>query len=138
MLAQHSRSSKLAFGPFEFDPGSGELFRHGSRVRLASQPGTVLDALVDRPGELVTREDLCNRLWPGATSGDFEHGLNAAVKAFVWRMDDDYQIVGLRRGWASLLNIVPQPDKAISSPAASKTRRCDNMCIWKSTWSAAQ
>src|SRR6266481_10017824 len=79
MLAQHSRSSKLAFGPFEFDPESGELFRHGSRVRLASQPGTVLDALVDRPGELVTREDLRNRLWPGATAGDFEHGLNAAV-----------------------------------------------------------
>jgi hypothetical protein len=79
MLSQHSRSSKLAFGPFEFDPGSGELFRHGSRVRLASQPGTVLDTLVDRPGELVTCEDLRNRLWPGATSGDFEHGLNAAI-----------------------------------------------------------
>jgi len=79
MLAQHSRSSKLAFGPFEFDPESGELFRHGSRVRLALQPGTVLDALVDRPGELVTREDLRNRLWPGVTSGDFDHGLNAAV-----------------------------------------------------------
>src|SRR5260370_836455 len=69
MLSQHSRSSKLAFGPFEFDPGSGELFRHGSRVRLASQPGTVLDALVDRPGELVTREHLRTRLWPGVTSG---------------------------------------------------------------------
>jgi DNA-binding winged helix-turn-helix (wHTH) protein len=58
MLSQHSRPSKLAFGPYEFDPGSGELFRHGSRVRLASQPGKVLDALVDRPGELVTREYL--------------------------------------------------------------------------------
>ena len=79
MLAQHSRSSKLAFGPFEFDPESRELFRHGSRVRLALQPGTILDALVDRPGELVTREDLRNRLWPGVTPGDFDHGLNAAV-----------------------------------------------------------
>ena len=79
MVSQHSRSYKLAFGPFEFHPGSGELFRHGSKVRLASQPGTVLDALVNRPGELVTREDLRNRLWPGATYGDFEHGLNTAV-----------------------------------------------------------
>ena len=79
MLSQHSRPSKLAFGPFEFDPGSGELFRHGPRVRLASQPGKVLDALVDRPGELVTREYLRKRLWPGVASGDFEHGLNAAI-----------------------------------------------------------
>jgi Tol biopolymer transport system component/DNA-binding winged helix-turn-helix (wHTH) protein len=79
MLSQHSRPSKLAFGPFEFDPGSGDLFKHGFRVRLASQPCRVLDALVDRPGEVVTREDLRNRLWPSATFGDFEHGLNAAV-----------------------------------------------------------
>src|SRR5258708_39528885 len=78
MLAQHSRSSKLAFGPFEFDPESGELFRHGSRVRLALQPGTVLDALVDRPGELVTREDLRNRLRPGVIPGYCNHSLNAA------------------------------------------------------------
>jgi Tol biopolymer transport system component/DNA-binding winged helix-turn-helix (wHTH) protein len=48
-------------------------------MRLASQPGKVLAALVDRPGELVTREDLRKRLWPGVAAGDFEHGLNAAI-----------------------------------------------------------
>jgi DNA-binding winged helix-turn-helix (wHTH) protein/Tol biopolymer transport system component len=79
MFTEHSRPSKVAFGPFEFDPDSRELFKHGFRVRLASQASTVLDVLVERPGELVTREDLRKRLWPGATSGDFEHGLNAAV-----------------------------------------------------------
>src|SRR6202022_1375548 len=79
MLPQTSRASKLAFGPFEFDPASGELRKHGCRVKLPSQPNKVLAALVELPGEVVTREDLRNRLWPGAIAGDFEHGLNAAV-----------------------------------------------------------
>src|SRR5216684_8183373 len=79
MLPQSSRGQKLTFGPFEFDPASGELRKHGYKVKLPSQPGQVLDALVERPGDLVTRDDLLNRLWPGAIAGDFEHGLNAAV-----------------------------------------------------------
>src|SRR2546427_3494210 len=79
MLPQATRTPKLAFGPFEYDPASGELRKHGYKVKLPSQPRQVLDALVARPGDLVAREDLRNRLWPGATAGDFEHGLNAAV-----------------------------------------------------------
>lgn len=79
MYPEPVRAPKLAFGPFEFDPGPGELRKHGHKVKLASQPCRILGALVERPGDLVTREDLRNRLWPGATAGDFEHGLNAAV-----------------------------------------------------------
>ena len=74
-----SDAPKLAFGPFEFDAASGELRKHKTKIKLASQPREVLDELVNRPGNLVSREDLRNRLWPGATAGDFEHGLNAAV-----------------------------------------------------------
>src|SRR6266851_1434390 len=79
MLPQPSRAPRLTFGPFEFDPASGELRKHGYKIKLPSQPRQVLGALVERPGELVAREDLRNRLWPGAIAGDFEHGLNAAV-----------------------------------------------------------
>jgi len=79
MLAKPSRAPKLAFGPFEFDASSVELLKHGYKVKLPLQPGHVLAALLDQHGDLVTREDLRNRLWPGATAGDFEHGLNAAV-----------------------------------------------------------
>lgn len=79
MLPQVSRAAKLAFGPFEFDPATGELRKHGHKVRLPSQPGQILNALLERPGDLLAREALCRRLWPGATAGDFEHGLNAAV-----------------------------------------------------------
>jgi Tol biopolymer transport system component/DNA-binding winged helix-turn-helix (wHTH) protein len=79
MLPQVSRATKLGFGPFEFDPATGELRKHGHKVRLSAQPGQVLSALVERPGDLLAREALCRRLWPGAIAGDFEHGLNAAV-----------------------------------------------------------
>jgi Tol biopolymer transport system component/DNA-binding winged helix-turn-helix (wHTH) protein len=79
MLPHVSRVTKLAFGPFEFDPATGELRKHGHKVRLSSQPGQILSALLERPGDLLAREALCRRLWPGATAGDFEHGLNAAV-----------------------------------------------------------
>jgi Tol biopolymer transport system component/DNA-binding winged helix-turn-helix (wHTH) protein len=79
MYPQPVRAPKLAFGPFEFDPAPGELQKHGHKIRLASQPCQILGALLERPGDLVTRDDLRSRLWPGATAGDFEHGLNAAV-----------------------------------------------------------
>lgn len=69
----------MAFGPFEFDPASRQLWKHGYKVKLPSQPGRILNALLTAPGNLLTRDDLRNRLWPGATAGDFEHGLNAAV-----------------------------------------------------------
>src|SRR5260370_36049753 len=78
-LLRSSRLRKVAFGPFEFDPASGELRKHGYKVRLPGQPGEILSALIARPGEVVTREDLRLRLWPGIGSGNFEHGVNAAV-----------------------------------------------------------
>jgi eukaryotic-like serine/threonine-protein kinase len=74
-----SRAPKVAFGPFEFDPASFELRKHGYKVKLSGQPGQVLDALAQRPGEVVTREDLQSRLWPGLSAGDFEHGVNSAI-----------------------------------------------------------
>ena len=78
-LSQSLRGPKVAFGPFEFDPKSGHLQKHGYKVNLPGQPGEILGALVRQAGEVVSREDLRNRLWPGLSSGDFEHGLNAAI-----------------------------------------------------------
>ena len=78
-LPRSPRAPKVAFGPFEFDPGSGELRKHGYKLKLPGQPAEILNALITRPGEVNTREDLHIRLWPGMSSGNFEHGLNAAV-----------------------------------------------------------
>ena len=68
------------FGVFEFDLKSGELLRQGRRVRLAGQPAQILAFLLQRPGELVTREELQQALWPADTHVNFEPSLNAAVK----------------------------------------------------------
>ena len=69
----------VRFGVFEVDLRSAELRKQGVRIRLPGQSFQVLEALLLRPGELVTREELKQKLWPSDSFGDFEHGLNAAV-----------------------------------------------------------
>jgi TolB-like protein/DNA-binding winged helix-turn-helix (wHTH) protein/Tfp pilus assembly protein PilF len=70
---------RVRFGLFEADLAAGELRRQGTKVRLSAQPFEVLAMLLARPGDVVTREDLRQRLWPADTYVDFDHGLNAAV-----------------------------------------------------------
>ena len=72
--------SLVRFGAFELDLRTGELRKAGVRINLPEQPLQVLKTLLDRPGELVTREELRQRLWSAETFVDFEHGLNAAVR----------------------------------------------------------
>jgi cholera toxin transcriptional activator len=67
------------FGVFEADGGSGDLRRQGIRLRLNAQPFQLLMMLLERPGEVVTREEICARLWPDGTFVDYEHGVNSAV-----------------------------------------------------------
>ena len=73
-------ASRVRFGRFELDPADGELYRDGTRVHLQEHPRQVLVALLERPGEVVTRDALRERLWKSDTFVDFEHGLNTAVK----------------------------------------------------------
>src|SRR5579864_3518942 len=70
----------LRFGLFEVDLKSGELRRSGTRVRLQDQPLQILLTLLERPGEVVTRDELRTRLWPTDTFVDFEHSINTAVR----------------------------------------------------------
>jgi DNA-binding winged helix-turn-helix (wHTH) protein len=69
----------LRFGVFEADRRERVLRKSGARIRPQAQPFEVLVALIERPGALVTREELQRRLWPDRTFVDFEHELNAAV-----------------------------------------------------------
>jgi cholera toxin transcriptional activator len=69
----------MRFGVFEVDLATGELRKNGTRVRLQEQPFRVLTMLLERPGEMVTREELRSALWPDDTFVDFDHGLNTAV-----------------------------------------------------------
>jgi DNA-binding winged helix-turn-helix (wHTH) protein len=70
---------KYAFDGFEADLKAAELRRHGTRLKLQLQPFQVLVALLEKPGEVVTREELRQRLWPEDTFVDFDHGLNTAM-----------------------------------------------------------
>ena len=69
---------RLRFGVFEADLRTGQLTKHGRRLRLQEQPFLLLAVLLEQPGELVTREELHARLWP-QTTVDFDHGVNKAI-----------------------------------------------------------
>jgi TolB-like protein/DNA-binding winged helix-turn-helix (wHTH) protein/Tfp pilus assembly protein PilF len=74
-----STSRRLCFGPYEADLHSCELRKHGIRIRLQSQPFQLLAMLLERPGQLVTREEICQKLWSADTFVDFDHSLGTAI-----------------------------------------------------------
>ena len=76
------------FGSYELDARTGELRKSGVRIRLGGQPLEVLTLLVERQGDLVTREELKERLWSGDTFTDFDHGVNTAIQRIRRTLDD--------------------------------------------------
>jgi Tol biopolymer transport system component/DNA-binding winged helix-turn-helix (wHTH) protein len=78
--SQNGNQKTIHFGVFDADLRTQELRRQGTRVKLPRQSFHILQILLERPGELVTRDELRNALWPEDTFVDFDHGLNNAVK----------------------------------------------------------
>jgi len=78
----------LQFEEFVFDPHTGELLKNGEKVNVNGQPLQILARLLERPGELVTREEFKKILWPDNTHVDFEHGLRAAVQRLRVALED--------------------------------------------------
>lgn len=74
------QSRTVSFGPYVVDLRTGELRKKGYKIRLQEKSFQILSALLERPGELVTREELCQKLWPGNTFVDWDNGLNSALK----------------------------------------------------------
>lgn len=74
-----TQSARYRFGLYEADLGAGELRRQGMRIKLHAQPFALLGMLLARPGEVLTREEICRELWPDGTFVDYEHGVNSAV-----------------------------------------------------------
>jgi DNA-binding winged helix-turn-helix (wHTH) protein/Tol biopolymer transport system component len=83
--------SRPGFGLFEADLSSGELYRRGRKISLQEQPFRVLAMLLERPGELVTREEVRKRLWPDGTFVDFDEGLDTALKKLRYALGDSAQ-----------------------------------------------
>jgi TolB-like protein/DNA-binding winged helix-turn-helix (wHTH) protein/Tfp pilus assembly protein PilF len=81
--------SVVRFGAYELDLRAGIVRKSGVRIRCQEQPLQVLAALIERPGELVTREELRRRVWPQDTFVDFDHALNTAIKKIRVALNDD-------------------------------------------------
>jgi len=89
-MSSPGRSSGIVrFGVFEVDLRAGELYRAGHKVKLQIQPFHALALLLERPGEVVTREEFEKRLWPGDTFVDFDHSLNTAIKKLRQALGDN-------------------------------------------------
>ena len=89
MGATPIQSRIMRFGLFEADLERGELRKSGVRVKLHDQPFQILTLLMERAGEVVTREEIRQRLWPGNTFVEFDNGLNVAVKKLRGALSDD-------------------------------------------------
>ncbi|HUE42860.1 MAG TPA: winged helix-turn-helix domain-containing protein [Candidatus Sulfotelmatobacter sp.] len=79
-MPQAQNGSTVRFGVFEANLASAELRKNGQKIKLQDQPFQVLTILLENPGEIVTREQFRDTLWPADTFVDFDHGLNAAIK----------------------------------------------------------
>jgi serine/threonine protein kinase/DNA-binding winged helix-turn-helix (wHTH) protein len=115
-------SNSVRFGPFRLDLRAGELHKDDRKVRLQEQPFRVLKMLVERPGEVVTREELQKKLWPNDTIVEFDHSINAAIKRLRDALGDSaekpkYVETVARRGYR-LLVPVEWVDVAAGLPAA--------------------
>jgi Tol biopolymer transport system component/DNA-binding winged helix-turn-helix (wHTH) protein len=118
----------VRFGPFEADFQKGELRKHGLRIRIQDQPMLVLSALVARPGEVISREDLQQRLWPGVAYLDFEHGLNMAVKKLRAALGDSaehprYVETLARKGYRFVASVESGSAAAVVSKAGGQKHR---------------
>lgn len=119
---------RVRFGVFEFDFRLGELLKSGRRVKLQGQPIQILSVLLERRGELVTREELQRRLWPADTFVDFEHGLNAAVKRLRQALGDSpdeprFVETLARRGYRFIAPVEVESEEADDAPPSPRAIR---------------
>jgi DNA-binding winged helix-turn-helix (wHTH) protein len=89
-MAQPIRSANvIRFEGFEVDLRAQELYKAGHKIKLQVQPFQVLAMLLERPGEVVTRDEMQKRLWPADTFVDFDHSVNTAIKKLRQALGDD-------------------------------------------------
>lgn len=127
MASSPTSSGIICFGEFEADLRSRELWRNGAKVRLPDQAFQVLVMLLERPGELITREEIKKRLWNAETFVDFDHGLNNAVNRLREALRDSAETPRFietlpRRGYRFLGNLSGERRPAFSAVSALGSR----------------
>src|SRR5512138_2500178 len=112
--------SRVRFGIFEVDLRTGELTKRGLRLKLQDQPFQVLAILLEKPGELVSRDELRSRIW-GQTVVDFDHGVNKAINKIRETLGDSaenprFVETVARRGYRFLADVTPIDTGADGQP----------------------
>lgn len=125
MPAIDADNSKFRFGVFEVDLEARELRKSGLRIHLQPQPFEILALLTSRPGQLVSREELQQKLWSNDTFVDFERSLNTAVKKLRSALNDDAETPRYietipRRGYRIVIPVVPVSANEQSVPPPGK------------------
>ncbi len=137
MATQPQFRSRVAFGPFEVNADADELLKGGTRIRLPGQPFQILLLLLERPGEVVTRDELRQQIWSDDTFVDFEHGLNAAVNKLRRTLGDSadnpryietipgrgYRFIGTVKRHPAALVPIPETTQPVES---SQKKECES------------
>ena len=127
--------SFVRFGPYELDVRSAELRKNDLRIGLQEQPFQILVALLERPGEVVLREEIRQKLWPNGTVVEFDHSINAAVKRLRDALRDTadeprYIETVARRGYRFIGRIENEPSVQAESPVVGETREVGPPAGW--------
>src|SRR5712691_1379521 len=126
MQVSGTTSRVLRFDVFEVDLRTEELRKHSLRLRLPSQSYQIVMLLLEHPGELVSREELREKLWPADTFVDFDHGLNAAVNRLREALGDSADSPRFvetlpRRGYRFIVPVEWNSDSEQPTPVSSKS-----------------
>lgn len=126
-MAVSQNNNRIArFGLFELDLSAGELRKNGARLRLQGQPFQVLALLLERAGQVVTREELQQKLWASDTFVDFDHSLNTAINKVREALGDSasnprYVETLARRGYRFIAPVQPDPPAQAAPPVPAPT-----------------
>src|SRR5712692_1021993 len=131
-MGESSRGTIFRFGVYEANVDSGELRKGGVRLRVQQQPFTILEMLLERPGEVVTRDELRARIWPHEEFGDFDQAVNVAVAKLRTALSDSPENPRFietipRRGYRFIApvhrNVTPAESAATPEPKISRETR---------------
>jgi TolB-like protein/DNA-binding winged helix-turn-helix (wHTH) protein len=130
----------MRFGVFELDPVAGELRKAGLRIRLPEQSLKILVLLLERPGTVVTREELRHELWPDGTFVEFDHSLNAAINRLRTALGDSadnprFVETLSHRGYRFIATVgdSPVPAETELSPRTARARETEGRKLWLRT-----
>jgi len=140
--------ASFRFGVFEVDVRAGELRKHGLRIRLQQQPFQVLEMLLRRPRDVVTRDEPRNKLWPADTFVDFDHGLNKAINKIREALGDSadnprFVETVSRRGYrfiaeVAVLDGADSPKtRELELPGFTAEPATPRRLVWSRAWKAA-